>query len=386
MYGDAGATPGSSMSSSSIFGSRHTSSASGIFCRTANTSSSPSLLSRLSESQITSRSLAPTPQQPPRQKQQPHGWQQPLAQPVARHAQSEVNQLVTSMPVRSEVPVDWSHYLDDGPVGDPSDAPGRPDSKPPSFGGPVDIFDQPWCDSEQPGMHSMGVSQLQRRSPMDAKLQPLIVGPSAEQASRLVQQHQSRGLMLSDGPHSRQVQQQPFQGNGLSGHAPNRVLSQQQLQGDMPLRDAQTSDPSGSMPTGSKGSRSGRRLLVQPMASAIDLIEPSRSLPNNTQCDSGAVNRTVTGPSADKENTQQAGYKAPVRKALFGRHGNSEEQKPTAAALPPLPAHRVGSADVPSIFMPSSGFQAAVPTKPAEASVQGATHKPVDFSSVFDFL
>lgn len=271
--------------------------------------------------------------------------------------------------------MDWSHYLDDSTLTDPSDAPSIPDSEPPRSGGPMNMFDQPWCDLEQPGMHSMGVSKLHRRSPMDAKLQPLIVAPAGEQASRLVQQHQSRGLMLSDGPHSRQVQQQPFQGNALSGHQPNRVLSQLQSQGEIPLRDAQTSEPSSSVMTRSRGSRSGRRLLVQPMASAIDLAE------------SGAANRPAIVPSADKENAQQAGYKAPVRKALFGRHGNSEEQNPTAAALPSLPSHRVvAGADVPSVFMPSSGVQAAVPVKPAEASLPGAEHKPVDFSSVFDFL
>lgn len=385
-----GGTPGSSMSSSSIFGTRHTSPASGIFCRTANKSSSPSLLSRLSESQFTSRSLAPTPQDP-RQKPQPQGWQQPSAQPlaqtVARHAQPEVNQPVTSLLGRSEAPVDWSHYLDDSTMSDLSDAPGMPDSEPPRFGGPVNMFDQPWCDTEQPDMHSMGLSKLQRRSPMDAKLQPLIVSPLGGQASRLVQQHQGRGLVLSDGHYSRPVQQQTFQGNALSGLQPDSVLSQQQGQGDILRRDAQTSEPSGSMMTGSRGSRSGRRLLVQPMASATNPAEPSRSLPSNTQRDSGAANRTATVPSADKENAQQTGFKAPVRKALFGSHGNSEEQSPAATVLPPLPSHRVvDSADVPSVFMPSSQVQTAVPVKPAEASLQGAVHKPVDFSSVFDFL
>ncbi|KAL0036137.1 hypothetical protein WJX79_005176 [Trebouxia sp. C0005] len=138
-----GTTPGSSVSGSSIFGGeRLPSPAPGILCRSTTTSSSPGLLSRLSESQIASRSLAPPPQnyeQPLWQAQRAQGSQQPLAEPLAqlssRSALPKAHQPDSDLSVRSvaTVPVDWSSYLDNSNVSGGSEPASKPDSKAPAL-------------------------------------------------------------------------------------------------------------------------------------------------------------------------------------------------------------------------------------------------------------
>ena len=89
-------------------------------------------------------------------------------------------------------------------------------------------------------------------------------------------------------------------------------------------------------------------------------------------------------PSADKENVQQAGRKAPVRKALFTGH-----QNPVGVEhLPPPPVSQHTSTDVggPVFNMPSSDGAAAVAQSLAGTPAQALGHDTVDFSSVFDFL
>ncbi|DBB06327.1 TPA: Sec63 [Trebouxia sp. C0004] len=396
-----GTTPGSNVSSSSIFGGgRLPSPAPGILCRSTTTSSGPGLLNRLSQNQIASRSLAAPTQnyrQPSWQGQQAQGYQQPLAEPLAqpsaRSAIPKAHQPESDSSVRSvaTAPVDWSSYLDDGNVSGSSEPAGRPDSKAPAFESVFSMREQPWRDGEQPANHSMTVPRLHRKSPMDAKLQPLIAGPSGEHATRLLQQQQLRGRIPPDEHDSKQLQQQlPRQDVYSDVHA-SRPLPQQQAQGDKPLRDAQASKPTGRfVSAGTTRTKAGRRLLVQPVPSATDLtecsLEPSRFMPSSTLRQGGTSNRMTTDPSLDKENAQQAGHRAPVRKVLFAGHSNCDRQvSARAISLPPTPSHCANGADKPGLRMPSADSQAAVAVKP-ETPVHNACTASVDFSSVFDFL
>ncbi|KAA6419380.1 MAG: putative ATP-dependent DNA helicase HFM1-like [Trebouxia sp. A1-2] len=312
-----GTTPGSSVSGSSIFGGeRLPSPAPGILCRSTTTSSSPGLLSRLSESQIASRSLAPPPQnyeQPLWQAQRAQGSQQPLAEPLAqlssRSALPKAHQPDSDLSVRSvaTVPVDWSSYLDNSNVSGGSEPASKPDSK----------------------------------------------APALENARRLLPQHQP--------------------------------------QADKLTQDAQASKPTSSFVSGATVTKAGRRLLVQPAPSGIDLTEckpePSRFMPSSTLHEGSASSRMTTDPSLDKENAQQTGHRAPVRKVLFAGHSNSEGQvSARAISLPLAPSHTASGADKPGLGMLDADSQAAVAVKPAETPVHNAGHASVDFSSVFDFL
>lgn len=389
------------MSNSSIFGGgRLPSPAPGILCRSTTTSSSPGLLSRLSENQIASKSLAPPPQnhrQPSWQGQQGQAYQQPLAEPLApppaRFAIPKAHQPSSDLSVRSvaTAPVDWSSYLDDSNVSGGSEPAGRPDSKAPAFESVFSMCKEAWCGGEQHASHSKTVPKLHRRSPMDAKLQPLIAGPSEEHATRLLQQQQLRGRILPDEHDSRQLQQQLPRQDVQSGAHASRLLPQQQPQGDKPLRDAHASKPTGSFVSGATGTKAGRRLLVQPVLAATDLtectLEPSTFMPSRTLHEGAASSRMTTDPNLDKENAQQAGHRAPVRKVLFAGHSNSEGQvSARAISLPPAPSYTANGADKPGLSMPSADSQAAVAVRPAETPVHNACHASLDFSSVFDFL
>ncbi len=385
------------MSSSSIFGgARLPSPAPGSLYRSTTTSSSPGLLSRLSESQIASRSLAPPPQnhrQPSWQGQQAQAYQQalaePLAQPSARSANPKARQLDSDLSVRSAAtaPVDWSSYLDDSNVGGSSEPAGKPDSKAPAVESVFSMREQPWCGGEQHANHSMTVPKLHRRSPMDAKLQPLIGGPSGQHATRLLPQQQLRGQLPSDEHDSSHLPQQlPRQDVHTNAHA-SRLLPQ----GGKLSSHAQASKPSSGFVSRAPGTKAGRRLLIQPVPSATDLTEcslaPNRFMPSSTLHKGGASSRMTTDPSLDKENAQQAGHRAPVRKVLFTGHSNSEGQvSARAVSLPPAPSHTANGADNPGLSMKSADSQAAVAVKPAETPVQNACHASMDFDSVFDFL
>ncbi len=385
------------MSSSSIFGGgRLPSPAPGILCRNTATSSSPGLLSRLSESQIASRSLAPPPQnprQPSWQSQQAQAYEQPWPQVPARLAIPEAHQLDSDLSVRSAAtaPVDWSSYLDDSNVGGSSEPAGKPDSKAPAVVSVFSMREQPWCGGEQHASHSMSVPKLHRRSPMDANLQPLIAGPSREHATRLLQQHQLTGQVLSDERDSRQLPQQlPRQDVQTDAHA-SRLLPQQQPQEDKLSRDAQASKPSTGFVSRATGTKAGRRLLVQPLPLARDLtessLEPSRFMPSSTLHEGGVSSRMTTDPSLDKENAQQGGHRAPVRKVLFAGHSYSEGQVlGKAMSLPPAPSHAANGADKSGLSMKCTDSQAAAAVKPAETPLHNACHASVDFSAVFDFL
>jgi len=116
-------------------------------------------------------------------------------------------------------------------------------------------------------------------------------------------------------------------------------------------------------------------------------LAPNRFMPSSTLHKGGASSRMTTDPSLDKENAQQAGHRAPVRKVLFTGHSNSEGQvSARAISLPPVPSHTANGADNPGLSMKSTDSQAAVAVKPAETPVQKACHASVDFDSVFDFL
>ena len=226
---------------------------------------------------------------------------------------------------------------------------------------------------------------------MDAKLQPLIAGPSGEHATRQLQQHQLRGQLPLDEHDSRQLQQQLPRQDVQSDARASRRLPQQQPQADNPLQDAQASKPIGRFVSGSTGTKAGRRLLVQPVPSATDLtessLEASRFMPSSTLHEGGASSRVTTHPSLDRENAQQAGHRAPVRKVLFAGHSNSEGQvSARAITLPPAPSHTANGADKPGLSMPSAESQAAVAVKPAETPVHTACTASVDFSAAFDFL
>jgi len=315
------------------------------------------------------------------------------AQVPARLAAPEAHQLESDLSVRSAAtaPVDWSSYLDDSNVSGSSEPAGRPESKASAFESVFSMCEQPWCGGEQHASHSITVPKLHRRSPMDAKLQPLIAGPSGEHATRQLQQQQRRGQLPSDERDSRQLQQQlPRQDVQTNVHA-SRLLPQQQSQGGKPSRDAQASKPSDGLVSGPTGTKAGRRLLVQPVPIATDPTEcslaPNRFMPSSTLHKGGASSRMTTDPSLDKENAQQAGHRAPVRKVLFTGHSNSEGQvSARAISLPPVPSHTANGADNPGLSMKSTDSQAAVAVKPAETPVQKACHASVDFDSVFDFL
>jgi len=110
-------------------------------------------------------------------------------------------------------------------------------------------------------------------------------------------------------------------------------------------------------------------------------------MPSSTLHEGGASSRMTTDPSLDKENAQQAGHRAPVRKVLFAGHSNSEGQvSARAMSLPPARSHTANGADKPGLSMKSADSQAAVAVKPVETSVHNACHASVDFSSVFDVL
>ena len=388
------------MSSSSIFGGgRLPSPAPGILCRSTTTSSSPGLLSRLSESHSTSRSLAPPPQnprQPSWQGQQAQGYQQslaePPAQPSARPAVPKAHQPDSDLRVRSAAPalVDWSSYLDDSNVSGGSQPEGGPDSKAPAVEGMFSMCEPAWCGDEQHASRSMTVPKLHSRSPMDARLQPLIAGPSGEHASRLLQQ-QLRGQLPSDERDSRQLQQQLTRQDDQTNSHASRLLPQQQSQGGKLSGDAQASKPSSGFVSAATGTKAGRRLLIQPVPLASNLtecsLEPSRFMPRSTQHESGASSKISTDPSLDKENAQQAGHRAPVRKVLFAGHSNNEGQvSARATSLPAAPSHTANGADKPGLSMLGADSQAAVAVKPAETLVHDAGHASVDLSSAFDFL
>ena len=279
--------------------------------------------------------------------------------------------------------------MDDSNVGGSSEPAGRPESKASAFESVFSMCEQPWCGSEQHANHSMNMPKMHRRSPMDAKLQPLIAGPSGEHATRLLQQQQLRGQVPSDEPDSRQLQQQLPRQDVLTNVHASRLLPQQQPQGENPSNDA--SKPTGRFVSGATGTKARRRLLIQPVPSATDrtecMLEASSFMPSSTLHKGGASSRMTTDPSLDKENAQQAGARAPVRKVLFTGHSNSEGQvSARAISLPPVPSHTANDADNPGLSVKSADSQAAAAVKPAETPVQNACHASVNFDSVFDFL
>ena len=288
-------------------------------------------------------------------------------------------------------PVDWSSYLDDSHVSGGSQPEGGPDSKAPAVESVFSMCEPAWCGDEQHASRSMTVPKLHSRSPMDARLQPLIAGPSGEHASRLLQQQQLRGQLPSDERNSRQLQQQLTRQDDQTNLHASRLLPQQQSQGGKLSGDAQASKPSSGFVSAATGAKAGRRLLIQPVPLAANLteciLEPSRFMPRGTLHEGGASSKISTDPSLDKENAQQAGHRAPVRKVLFAGHSNIEGQvSARAISLPAAPSHTANGADKLDLSMLGADSQAAVPVKPAETLVHDAGHASVDFSSAFDFL
>ena len=343
-----------------MLGTRNPSPASAALYRTATHSSSPSLLSRMSDSQCASRSLAPAQQNPRpfswqdgRQQGDPQPMAQPLAQPVTQPlahlaARPGLSQASTRT-IRSQRPVDWNSYLDDSQVRDQSDAAGMLNSQASAHGNAFSMFDQ-MGEPQQDDRYSVGMLQPHRKSPMDAQLQALIPGPSDEHSSRLLQQQQYTDDKLPSGPQ-------------VSSFGPD--ISRQ---------------------------KAGRGVSVKPIDLTGHVAEPGLS---KAVHGIGANSLPGTEAGPDKENSRQAAQKAPVRKALFASHchdgslpckRSARQILSQADCLPPASTH---ANDILSGFefsLPESDAQAAEPQMPEKPAAPAASQKSVDFSSVFDFL
>ena len=282
---------------------------------------------------------------------------QPLAQPLAHLAAQPGLSQASTRTTRPQRPVDWNSYLDDSQVRDQSDAAGMRNSQASAHGNAFSMFDQ-MGEPQQDDRYSVGMQQPHRKSPMDAKLQALIPGPSDEHSSRLLQQQQYTDDKLLSGP--------------------------------------QVSMPFSSFGPDISGQKAGRGLLVKPIAAAIDLTghvaEPGLS---KAVHGIGANSLPGTEAGADKENSRRAAQKAPVRKALFASHchdgslpckRSARQILSQADCLPPASTH---ANDILSGFefsLPESDAQAAEPQMPEKRAAPAASQKSVDFSSVFDFL
>ena len=281
---------------------------------------------------------------------------QPLAQPLAHLAAKPGLSQASTRTTRPQRPVDWNSYLDDSQVRDQSDAAGMRNSQAPAHGNAFSMFDQ-MGEPQQDDRYSMGMQQPHRKSPMDAKLQALIPGPSDEHSSRLLQQQQ---------------------------YTDDKLLS-----GD------QVSMPFSSFGPDISRQKAGRGVLVKPIAAAIDqtghVAEPGLS---KAAHGIGANSLPGTEAGADKENSQQAARKAPVRKALFAGHchdsllckRSTRQILPQADSLPPASTYANGVLRGFEFSLPESDAQAAEPQIPEKPAAPAASQKSVDFSSVFDFL
>ena len=260
--------------------------------------------------------------------------------------------------------VDWSRYVDGSFEGDDgSDAADEPGADTAAYTGPFSMLEQ--CQHATGHRHSMQSVQRPHRSPMDAKLQPLIPSPAngninrstkqqQQQQQRQQQQHASDWQRQGTQRHAQP--QEPLQTGRLLTHQANPLARCLAVHNSGPEQQANA-------------------------AVGIDLTSsvagPSTSHSNVSQ---HADMRSSLGLMDDKENAQDLGRKAAVRKALFGWQESAAEGP---AAPAPAGSSAGGTAHVAEqgCSIGSAGDQ-----QQAEPHMHDQESDAVDFSSVFDFL
>ena len=364
--------------SSSTFSGRHTSPAAGLLPCPGTTSTSPSLLSKLSDNQVASRPLAPASSSLSRQWGEGGGnVSQPLAQPagqpayrrqhgshsgqaLAKAGGCSSHQQGPSIPPKADSCIDWSSYLNDDTVGDASHASAMPETNLSAYTGLFGMLD----DSQHRSQHARPVQSVHKptRSPLDANLQPLIPSPAYGQASRPQEQQQPRCYPKQS------AQQQT-----------RRALQQTQLQqeqsqtGRLLCKQAHNGIASRVSMSGS-GSKTSASLV--PDADLLHCPAP---------CRGDAAKLEDTDLLADKENAL-AGRK-PVRKSLFGEQGQlSAGSQVLASAFDSEPASLPADVIVGSMNAAKRNSSAASAGGQQSDKPGSTGHATVDFSSVFDFL
>ena len=370
--------------SSSIFGGRQVSPAPGLLPCPGTTSGSPGLFSKLSESQVASRPLAPASSSLSRHwgeaggnVSQPLGLAQPagqpayrrqqvprLAQPLAKPSGITSHQPNPSSSSNAGTCIDWSSYMSDDTV---AGAPDIPETNPSAYTGPFSMLD----DSQHKAKHAQHMHSAHKpaRSPLEANLQPLIPSPVYGQASRPLAQQQHQ-LQQPAGYPKQPAQQQARQ--MLQQARPQQQQIQQRgLHNDTASKDSVTG--SGAKLSADSGPAEDR------MSNATAL---GRSAQGKVPVRAGTANVGYTDPTFDKENALLG------RKSLFG-----EQVQLLAGSQASAPAWDAEPASNTPVDDMVAGVHALVHRSSA-ASAGGQQDKPgtteghdtVDFSSVFDFL
>ena len=306
-------------------------------------------MSRMSETQIASRPLAPA---PPKQAQWQNG---PKAAFLAGSTQFEGDsrlqcgdqqQAAAALASKSQAPVDWSSYLDESPgnVGtidlpDCNNASFEPDHRLPHLQG---FRQRPMTHN----IHNADAFKAQPWLPMNAKLQTCIPYPDRQPKTQTPLQ-------------SQQQQQQQ-----MSQHSLAEPVGRPLGNSADTIDNADTSRQ-----------RVGRPALL-PVYLTEDDAEPDTS--NSRHQQRVALQAP---PYADKENAQLAERRLPVRKSLF----LSEDHQTTSESLEPgTVSHAApsGKQDHGMVGDDAAAGQHMQHSKRAQPS----TSTEMDFSSVFDFL
>lgn len=384
------------MSSSSVFGSRHTSPAAALLPRSGTTSASSSLISKLSENQVASRPLAPAAsdsRQPGRDRQ---ALSQTLAQPLAplpqtagQYGEQLQHSMAQPLAQSGELPwgthhqprpttrpkadpcIDWSSYIDDSLEGDEGETTGMPAADTSAYTDPFSMLDKP-VHTAGPG-RSMQSMHKPVQSPMDATLQPLILSPVNGHAKRSMHQQQQQTC-------DHRVPAHHQRSWAMQQHWPEQMSTGKSM---LPVRQ----------PTGLASSHSTHTASKQPLGSDAStaltghVTGPSRGSCTKRSQHAGSEGICSMSLTADKENAEHLGRKAPVRKALFGGPLLNGAEGP-AAALHSDPARRlvpdaVGRLDAKGH---DGGAASTEDQQPAQPVMHSKEPDTVDFSSVFDFL
>ena len=268
--------------------------------------------------------------------------------------------------------INWSSYMDDIVEGDEAEAAGMPGADTSVCTGPFGMLDEPFHMAGSG--RSMQSMHKPMQSPMDATLQPLIPSPIGGHANLSMTQQQQQQQTCD---HKVPAHHQRFQ--AMQQHWPEQGSTQKTM---LPIRQ----------PAGLASSLSSHTTGTEPsdsnaMNSKLNVTAPSKHVDQTVSEHNGGEGVYSMSQTADKENVQQLGCKAPVRKALFGGPLLHEAEGP-AAAWHSQPAAQfvpdtMGNLDA---KRRDGGIASTEDQQPAQPVVQSKEPDTVDFSSVFDFL